>query len=162
MVSRAESAAVSSAATVPSSSTMPVNMAVSSLPGGRAVIRTSGPRTVTSVGMEAHGIGDGGDAEVGGDRRRRRRAGRGDVGDHLVDEAGGEEGGGEGRAALEQHAVDAACLEGGEHLGGVVGGEHEGLGGAVEQPRRGGQGAVADDDAQRLGRRHPCRRRRAR
>ena len=64
-----------------------------------------------------------------------RRAGRGDEDARLVDLAGGGEGGGEGAAALEEEAGDAAAAEVGERGGDAVGDEDLGAGVAQRRPR---------------------------
>ena len=84
--------------------------------------------------VEVDGFGDGGDAEVGDGAGARAQQHRGDVGHDLVDEAGREEGPGEGGAALEEHVLPVSGEEGVERLARVAGAQVHRLGAVVEDP----------------------------
>ena len=106
---------------------------------------------------QPQGIGDRRGPEVGeGGRSRAQKCG-GRVGDDLVDEAGAQEGGREGRASFEQDMADLALGECGQDGVRVVVGQEEVVG-VGEHPGGGRQAPGADDDAQRLevGRRGLC------
>ena len=101
-------------------------------------------------GGEADGVADGGDAQVRhGGTAGAEQDGR-DVGVHLVDQPGGEERGGERRAALDEHVPDLALGELGQHLRGVVRPHVDQLAAGTAQAGVRREVAVADDDAQRL------------
>ena len=86
-----------------------------------AVIRTSSPISVMSVGRQAQRVVDGGDAEVAHRRATAAQQDRGDVGDDLVDEVGRHEGRGDGRSALEPDVVDLGLGQRRQDLLGVAG-----------------------------------------
>ena len=75
---------------------------------------------------------------------------RRDVRHDLVDQSGLEEGGRQGRSALEEHVLTVAGEQGREHLVRVAGAQLERLGPIVEDPAVRREAALTHDDAQRL------------
>ena len=75
----------------------------------------------------------------------------GEVGEHLVGEAGGDERAGERGPALDEDALDAALVQVGEHGVEVVGGEERADAAGAGGPRHPrGTSRVADHDGDRL------------
>src|SRR3954463_10174085 len=159
MCSTALSGPSSRAARVPTSSTMPVNTSAPSSGPVRAPSVPGRPQPDLHVPAQA---GDVDDLQVqrGADRRDSQVAhhvgagaqqGRRQVHDRLVDQTGGEEGRGQGGAALEQQATDIPVEQLREPGGRVGGAADQGGGDVVEDPGGGRQPAApVEDDAQRL------------
>ena len=76
----------------------------------------------------AERVGDGGDSEVGDGGAAGAEQHRGDVDDDLVDQAGPQEGRGQGGAALEEDVLAVAGVELGQRGVRVAGAEVDGLG----------------------------------
>src|SRR6476661_1118212 len=163
MRSTAEAGPCSMPATVPSSSTIPVNMTVSSglcrqarVGGGGVVAAGDGvdadvlPHDGDVDETQPSGVRDGPDAEVG-DRGAAGAQQRGrDVRVDVVDEPGSDERGGQGRAALEPHVADAPAPQRVQRLARVAGGQLDGAAGAVVHPRARGEVAQTHHDAEGL------------
>src|SRR3954453_20334179 len=139
MLTRIASPWSSTAATVPSSSTIPVNMSGSfwcerEAHVGRVALQH---RDVGDAGTER--IRDGGDSEVGDGRAAGAEQHRRDVRDDLVDEAVAEERRGEGRPALQEDVLAAEVVQLGERGLRVAGAQVHRLRVGVEHPPLGVQ-----------------------
>ena len=143
MVRRRASPWSSIPATVPSSSTIPVNISRRPFAGlrvmsyvGLAVARVGQDGHVGDV--QAQRIGHRGDSQVADRRGAGAEQQRRDVDDDLVDQPGVQERRGQRRSALEEHVLPVAREQVGQRLARVVGAQLDRLGAASSNTRRPG------------------------